>query len=108
MITRPLIVLSAIFWFSATVAVAATQSKDRQICITKLNKNALKVVAAQAKANAQCVAFAGKGKLASLATSDAKRCLRADAKGKLAKTSPAPPSPTTPPGPVGWWCRTRS
>ncbi len=61
------------------VASAAPQGDAQQKCINKINKDMIKVHAAQGKLNAGCVKDAVK------TGSDAEACLNADAKGKVGK-----------------------
>ena len=64
--------------FCAAAAWAQPQGNDQQKCINKINKDTIKVQAAQGKLNAACVKDAVK------VGSDAEACIAADAKGKVA------------------------
>lgn len=63
-------------------AASAQLDGEQQKCVNTLNKDAVKLAAAQGKANVACLKQATAGKLPSGQTADA--CLRADAKGKVA------------------------
>jgi hypothetical protein len=65
-----------------TEVSAVPQTKDQQKCINKINKDGIKVQAAQGKENTECVKRKNNDELPG--ASDAERCLTADPRGKVA------------------------
>jgi hypothetical protein len=65
-------------------AMAQVQTSDQQKCINKINKDGIKVEAAQGKENVECIKRANNDEL-NLAGGEAEACLTADARGKVQK-----------------------
>lgn len=68
---------------AAGVAVAQIQTKDQQKCINKVNKDAIKIQAAQGKINSSCIKDFVKGKVAGPGA--AETCIQSDPKSKVSK-----------------------
>lgn len=62
-VLKAMICLGMLLVFGASAAWADAQTKEQQKCINKVNKDAIKVEAAQGKANSACVKDYVKGKL---------------------------------------------
>lgn len=104
MTKKPVIALLAGLALSvAGVANAQIQTKDQQKCINKINKDAIKVQAAQGKVNSGCIKDYVKGKIAG--PTAAEDCIQNDVKNKVGKkqakilsdeTKKCTPLPTAP------------
>jgi hypothetical protein len=85
-IVKFLAVVAATGLLPLGAAWADPQTKDQQKCINKLNKDGIKVQAAQGKENSECVKRKANDELGgSQSGSQAEACLTADGKGKVQK-----------------------
>ncbi len=64
-------------------ALAQVQSKDQEKCINKINKDAIKIQAAQGKINSSCIKDFVKGKISG--AGEAENCIQSDPKSKVLK-----------------------
>ena len=82
-VRRGMLALAALALLPWGAAHADVQSSDQQKCINKMNKDGIKVQAAQGKENAECVKKKANNELPGPA--QAETCLTADARGKVLK-----------------------
>src|SRR4029453_16727329 len=82
-ISRMLGVCAFVGLLPCAAAMAQIQTSAQQKCINKINKDGIKVEAAQGKENVECVKRANNDELPG--ANDAEACLTADERGKVQK-----------------------